>query len=100
GAPPFEVVVVDNASTDATCEVADRAASRGVVPVRYAYEPEPNRGKARNRGVALAAGALLAFCDDDVQAPPGWIAAHAAAHGGRECVANGPILNVPSYDVR
>jgi glycosyltransferase involved in cell wall biosynthesis len=100
GAPPFEVLVVDNGSSDDTRAVVERAAGRGTMPVRYFYEPEPNRGKARNRGIEAAQGTIVAFCDDDVQVPPGWVAAHSAAHGGRDRVVNGPILNVPSYDAK
>ena len=100
GAPSYEVVVADNASSDATRAIAQRYAV-GSFPVRYVYEPLPNRGLARNRGVEAARGEYLLFCDDDVQAPPGWIAAHAAAHrDGSDRVVNGPILNVPSYDAR
>ncbi len=95
GAPPFEVIVVDNGSRDDTAGVVERNASAGL-SVRYVAEPQPNRGKARNRGVAAARGALLLFCDDDVAAPAGWVAAHAAAQRGRNRVVNGPILNVPS----
>jgi len=97
GAPPFEVIVVDNGSADDTRSVVEARAER-VVPVRYLAEPQPNRGKARNRGVELAAGRYVLFCDDDVSPPPSWLAAHAAAQSGDDCVVNGPIINVPSYD--
>jgi glycosyltransferase involved in cell wall biosynthesis len=103
GAPGFEVVVVDNGSSDGTkTVVAKHQAMRGGYPLVYVYEPEPNRGKARNRGIEVARGELIAFCDDDVQAPPGWLAAHDAAHrdGATPRVVNGPILNVASYDDR
>jgi len=99
GAPSFEVIVVDNGSTDDTKGVVERAVERGVA-VRYAFEPEPNRGKARNRGVAIATGYLVLFCDDDVVAPPGFLAAHEAAHESGDLIVNGPILNVVSYDQR
>ncbi len=96
-APPFEVIVVDNGSADGTRSVVE-ARAESVPAVRYVAEPQPNRGKARNRGVELAAGRYIVFCDDDVSLPPGWLAAHAAAQTGDDCVVNGPILNVPSYD--
>lgn len=96
---PFEIIVVDNGSTDATRSVVE-AFETGAVTVRYIAEPQPNRAKARNSGVAIAAGRYVAFCDDDVLVPEGWIVAHAAAQKGGEHVVNGPIVNVASYDVR
>ncbi len=100
GAPSFEVIVVDNASTDDTRDVTERQTSRNAYPVRYVYEGEPNRAKARNRGLAVATGYIVVFCDDDIVAPPGFLAAHEAAHGTSNLVVNGPIMNVGSYDER
>jgi glycosyltransferase involved in cell wall biosynthesis len=100
GAPSFEAIVVDNGSSDETRGVTKRAAKRAKFPIRYVYEPEPNRGKARNRGISEAEGYLMLFCDDDVYAPPGFLAAHEAAHNRANLVVNGPILNVPSYKSR
>ncbi len=100
GAPSFEVVVADNGSSDDTKGVVERQSARGVYPVVYVYEPEANRGKARNRGIAVAAGYLLLFADDDVQFPPGFLAAHEAAHSTTNLVVNGPILNVASHGDR
>ena len=93
------MIVVDNGSTDETKAVVAAAAQAGL-DVHYAFEPEPNRGKARNVGIKAAQGYLILFCDDDIVAPPGFLAAHEAAHAGGELVVNGPILNVGSYDER
>lgn len=100
GAPSFEVVVVDNGSTDATPQVVERARTQHAFDVVYVFEERPNRGAARNRGIAVANGYLVAFCDDDVYAPPGWLAAHDAAHDSGKLIVNGPIMNVPSYHER
>ena len=98
GAPAFEVVVVDNGSSDATPEVVAERAARGSLEVRRIVVPEPNRGAARNAGIAAARGAIVVFVDDDVFVPEGFLAAHAAAHAGVFPLAvSGPILNVPSY---
>jgi GT2 family glycosyltransferase len=69
GADRFEVVVVDNASRDATAEVARRTGAT------VASEPVPNRARARNRGAAVARADLLAFTDADCVAEPGWLEA-------------------------
>jgi glycosyltransferase involved in cell wall biosynthesis len=100
GAPEFEVVVVDNGSTDATPQIVEHAKTSQLYEVTYVYEERPNRGAARNRGIAAANGHLILFCDDDVYAPPGFLAAHDAAHTVSNLVVAGPILNVPSYHER
>lgn len=100
GAPSFEVVVVDNGSTDATAQIVERARAQHPFGVDYVFEERPNRGAARNRGLAVAKGHIVVFCDDDVYAPPGWLAAHEAAHDGPRLIVNGPIVNVPSYHER
>ncbi len=100
-APPFEVIIVDNGSAAASHAATKRRAESATIPVTLLYDDEPNRGKARNRAVAAAQGEIVAFCDDDVVAPAGWVAAHAAAHAGTaDSVVNGPILNVGSYQDR
>lgn len=100
GAPSFEVVVVDNGSTDATPQIVEHARANQTYEITYVYEERPNRGAARNRGISAAQGHLIVFCDDDVYAPPGFLAAHDAAHTVSNLVVNGPILNVPSYHER
>jgi glycosyltransferase involved in cell wall biosynthesis len=67
---PHEVIVVDEASSDATREVAERAG------VRYLLNDAP-RGPngARNAGIEAARADLVALVDDDVRAPRGWLRA-------------------------
>jgi glycosyltransferase involved in cell wall biosynthesis len=95
-APPLEIIVVDNGSTDGTPAVVAQH------PATYVYEPVPNRGLARNRGLALATGSHVLFIDDDVVLPAHFLAAHARAHERSTAphVVSGPILNVPDADVR
>jgi GT2 family glycosyltransferase len=70
---PFEIVLVDNApSSDATKDAA--AAEFGDDPrVRYLREPRRGTSWAKNRGVAAAAGDIIAFTDDDVRVDPWWL---------------------------
>ncbi|MFC4243710.1 glycosyltransferase family 2 protein [Gryllotalpicola reticulitermitis] len=66
-----ELVLVDNASDDATAEVVGRFA-RADARVRYVLAPEPGLGRARNVGVRAARGAVLLFTDDDIVVPRRW----------------------------
>ena len=56
---PFEVVFVDDGSSDGTAEIARS------FPLRYVYQENAGLPAARNAGVALATGELIAFVDDD-----------------------------------
>jgi len=74
-AVPFdwEVVVVDNGSTDDT-EGAIRGKARELpLNIRYVIEPRPGLHFGRHRGAGEAEGIYLAFLDDDVIAAPDWI---------------------------
>ncbi len=93
--------MADNGSQDATAEVVARHAAEAPFAVRRVYVPEPNRGAARNRGVAQSTGDVVAFVDDDVVLPEGFLAAHAREHAGSRLVTvAGPILNVPRFSDR
>jgi glycosyltransferase involved in cell wall biosynthesis len=64
----FEVLVVDNASSDRTAEIA-----RGYQNVRVVEEPTKGLTRARQRGLEEARGSVLAYVDADTRMPPGWI---------------------------
>lgn len=65
---PVEIVVVDNASRQ---DVA--AALPAEPPVRLVHEPRPGSYRARNAGVAVASGDVLAFTDADCLPAPTWL---------------------------
>jgi glycosyltransferase involved in cell wall biosynthesis len=100
-APQFEAIVVDNGSRDATAELVRGRATSAPFALSLVSVPRPNRGAARNAGIAAATGEIVVFVDDDVWLPPEFLAAHARAHAGIFPQAvSGPILNVPDYEVR
>ena len=70
---PFEVVLVDNAPSSDLTEKSVRAEFGDDLRVRYVREPRPGLSCARNRGVAEAAGEIIAFTDDDVRIDPWWL---------------------------
>lgn len=76
----YEVLVVDDGSTDDTPAVARAAAdSPGGPRVTYIAKGHGGLNAARNHGIDNARGDLFAFLDDDVSVPPGWVATLVAA---------------------
>ena len=92
-AAPFawELVIVDNASTDDTLEVA-RGIARGRPGVRVEVEPTVGLSAARNLGARLARGAWVAYLDDDAIPAPSWLEAYAESFAAPTVLAaGGPI---------
>lgn len=73
----YEVLVVDNGSTDAT--QAKLAAFAEALPLTWTSEPEPGLSHARNRAVRAARGDYIVWTDDDVTVDKAWLAAYASA---------------------
>ncbi len=82
---PFEVVVVESESRDATREIADGYAARHPEVVRVFSHPG-SRGIGRNAGVAAARGELVAFVDGDCFPDSQWL------HALRASSPSAPVL--------
>lgn len=64
----YEIIVVDNGSTDKTAEVAHSAGADKVV-----FEPRIGTNIARQKGFAASSGFVVAFLDADCEPPHGWL---------------------------
>lgn len=72
---PWRLLLIDNASTDATRAVAASYAAQ--LPLCYLFEPKRGKNAALNTGLAFALNdpqcALLVFSDDDATPEPDWL---------------------------
>jgi glycosyltransferase involved in cell wall biosynthesis len=73
GPVTWELIVVDNNSTDHTREVVGKYCLKYPDRIRYVFEPRQGLSRARNTGVREARGEIIAFIDDDVIAAPSWL---------------------------
>jgi len=88
----FELLVVDNASTDDTPQVAAQVARQRPDAVRVVNAPVLGLSSARNTGVKHARGEVIVFVDDDAFPGPGWLRALAGALSeDGVLVAGGPV---------
>jgi glycosyltransferase involved in cell wall biosynthesis len=70
-AADFEVIVVDNNSSDRTREVVEQRASNP--RLKYVFEPTIGLSVARNTGAKIASAEILAYLDDDAVASTHWL---------------------------
>ena len=63
----FEIIVIDNASTDSTSRIA-----RGFPGVRVVHEPNKGLTSARQRGFLESSGDIVAYLDADTRLPESW----------------------------
>ena len=81
-APSFEVIVVNDGSRDDTVPRIEawRAARQRSFDFRFESQENSGPGRARNRGVELAAGRFVVFIGDDTVPAADFLEAHAAVH--------------------
>jgi glycosyltransferase involved in cell wall biosynthesis len=94
---PFEVITIDNASTDNTSAVLQAWCEKDA-RFRYALESRLGLSCGKNAGIALARAPLLLFTDDDILTNPRWIRSYLdlfARHNDNLMLAGGPYVPIP-----
>ena len=81
----WELVVIDNKSTDHTRAVVDAETASFPAPLRYVFEPEQGRYAAINTGIRAAKGAIIATTDDDARVERDWLTRAAAGLDALGC---------------
>jgi glucosyl-dolichyl phosphate glucuronosyltransferase len=71
----WNVIVVDNNSTDTTREVVASRIARFPVALEYIFEAQQGKSNALNTGLAATNAAIVVFTDDDVRVGEGWLEA-------------------------
>lgn len=100
----YEVVVVDDGSTDGTPDWL-RASSSRFPSVRLIEQSHGGPAEGRNRGVSHARGDVVVFIDSDLVVTPTFLASHARAlsaqwrrAGNRLCFTYGAVINTANFE--
>ena len=92
--PFFEIIIIDQGEhyESAIAEFISSITKKD--KIRYVKVNYKSLTKARNDGIKLAMGEIVVFIDDDAEPLPGYLEAHAAAHGDPKITAvTGPVLD-------
>jgi len=96
----WEVLVVDNNSSDDTPNVVADLSHELPIQLRYVPEAQQGLNYARNRGVSSSEGTYFTFVDDDIHVSPQWLAALHRAFGESDADAIGGRIHLdPSIEL-
>src|SRR6187549_3687177 len=91
----WELLVIDNKSTDHTRAVVEEEAASFPAALRYVYEAEQGRYAAINTGIRAATGTIIATTDDDARVEPDWLTRAAEALEALGCdYVGGKVLPI------
>jgi glycosyltransferase involved in cell wall biosynthesis len=92
----FEVIVIDNGSTDNTRQVVE-AFQQQLRNIRYFYDATPGLHVGRHLGMKMAKSDILVYADDDIEAFPTWLQAIAESFQNQDVVLVGG-KNLPKFE--
>jgi glycosyltransferase involved in cell wall biosynthesis len=76
----FEVIIVDDGSTDSTKKVVENAQKKLSIEINYLYQKNQGQGIARNYALRYAKGKIIAFIGDDIFVLPDFVKQHLNFH--------------------
>lgn len=95
----YEVVLVNDGSTDDTAAVIERAKRRATCAFSVIDQINSGLAKGRNAGIARAAGERIVFIDDDVLPLPTFVAEHLRSSERHPlAIVRGGAINVENFD--
>jgi GT2 family glycosyltransferase len=98
-AAEYEVVLVNDGSTDDTPAVIATAQTRATCPFTVVSRPNGGLAKARNSGLARSTGERVILIDDDVLPLPDFVEQHLRSHARRpRAIVRGGAINVENFD--
>ncbi len=95
----FELVIVDDCSTDDTGGVVEQFKEKAQIPIKYLRnDKRMHITRTRNRGIEAASGRIVIQTDSDLIPAPEFIEGHMEAHRGSGVMCTGPVINISSPD--
>ena len=95
----YEIVLVNDGSTDGTPAVIERAQARASCAFVVVNEQNSGLAKGRNAGISRASGERIIFIDDDVLPLPNFVEEHLRTHDANpQAIVRGGAINVESFD--
>lgn len=99
GADQYEVVLVNDGSTDETPEVIEQVRRRASCAFTVITQANSGLARGRNAGIAAARGERIIFIDDDVLVLPNFVDEHLRSHAQHPlAVVRGGAINVEDFD--
>lgn len=94
----WELIFVDNGSTDDTAEVVRHFSTIATFPMQYLLESQPGKSRGVNAGILASRGEIIALTDDDAWVSETWvqdIVDHFAMHSDTHCIGGRVVRAYP-----